>query len=1116
MPKNTVVGRICNLSIDKLKSIKIDNYVEVKSSFASTAKVIYGVNVRLKGDADILPYMATSGTIDPVTKKDFFDPDAVAKRVKKYIPDFNNHFGISEIEFECIVDDISGKINTVIVPAGECKDIYGDAKTLSSTDIENWLNEPNSFLRENIVELKFPIGQKVFVWITGEDYDLNSGGRSFLSNTLAISDDYSALTNVKNKHADIVNFLILLKSKYLAEMDLRRKTAAEKSAKAAIMSRNMSHNLGSHVMAYLKQKLGSVAAIMSKENRVLYDLYDGETFKVDSLTLTEEQKNKVEMPFLVGLGRFIGYLQERQDYIATIATDYIPYGAPVNMKDAIYDELNPDLRYMRHHDGGNNRPLNILLSYIAKSEGLSRENMGRVSLPNGVKPKPEIDQFRTAHDILFGYITYRKEVAGEDERIVKHVFGLEPEFCDSFDESLTEMRKMNFSLPGGLVGRQAIFSIIENIIRNAAKHGDTGNVKNLCFTFDIIDCEKLKGDCSHKNDVIELEKRICDPVWKSLYANADDGGNLYLLSITDNLKYHDSIINSLHPGLVQPYIDDEGIMTTANKGIKEIRISSAWLRGDTDETHYYRYGDKTDSPRHAPLVAIEVTADKNLRYIIALKKNRLVAFIKSGMSAKDINTFTSLSAQYPNDWVGFDSVRDALKESKSSFKYILVASEDIYNTIRPRISNRVKVWRPSHFQQDYIDSPQVGVDGKQIPLDAKVLSVIYQLFTDVSAQDEPLYIWDGKAVECHKGEIIYPRIRVYSAEKEAESAKYVYRTHHGAEKEFRSYWKDKERLYGGIQAIDAVTGDNSSDRLVRREPLNEEWYYSHLNALKKKVAIFDERLFKIVHNIDEGNFICFGDSQAESIVEFIQSGECTLSEAKKKIKDWGKISRQDFVKLLECTTIDSILSLLKPYVNKSSFRSQEKTGNYLSAVYAEKGVDVFTIIKEGAGSFAIVGCTQYSSTESDLYHAVFQKIGTLSSDTKDGFQVTLNITDSKFKDRYDYISIHQGILDKIYEGLGIKSHDEQNDSYKIQVTAAIHNCFMADKTTIQDYLPCFIIHSGRAKPTKDDMPQMQPFVQYAAIENGVKDCKYSLIELLDYARYEGNEEDFDDDDITNE
>ena len=57
-------------------------------------------------------------------------------------------------------------------------------------------------------------------------------------------------------------------------------------------------------------------------------------------------------------------------------------------------------------------------------------------------------------------------------------------------------------------------------------------------------------------------------------------------------------------------------------------------------------------------------------------------------------------------------------------------------------------------------------------------------------------------------------------------------------------------------------------------------------------------------------------------------------------------------------------------------------------------------------------------------------------------------------------------------------------------------------TKENDFLEGMIIHSGRSKPNEEDMPQHQPFVQYSAIENAVLDCKYTLVELLDFACFE--------------
>lgn len=993
--------------------------------------------------------------------------------------------------------------------------------------MQELLNKEKCFAKEIAIEYlrKFQI-QHLYFSIFSFDASYDGGG--FLTRLMLIGTKEEELDYYIKRRLDKVReFVSSLRTRYTYDLIQKNRWEATKSAKVAIMSRNMSHNLGSHVMAYLKEKLGSVSAILNKENKVLNNLY-----LYDDNELKKAPKENVEMPFLVGLGRFIGYLQERQDYIATIATDYIPYGAPVNMKDAIYDELNPDLRHLRHNASGSekdqNLPFNVLLSYIAKSENLSRENMGynnskgnstqgsqNQNLPQENKEDNKsngnsiLAQFTSERDILFGYITYSKK----GERIVEHTFGLDPNYCGSSDASLAQMRKINFSLPGGLVGRQAIFSIVENLIRNAAKHGDTRSVNNLCFTFDVIDCAKI-GMSYEAGGILDIEKRICDSRWRTLYANANDRSDLYLLTITDNLSYDKSVLESLLPGLTEDYIDEVGVMTTANKGIKEIRISAAWLRGDTNEKNYYRYDNKTDTPKLAPLVAIEVTSDNHLRYIVALKKNRFVAYVKEGMTQPDLAIFNELNAKFPNDWVGFESISDALKESKNSYKYILVADEERYNKIRPFSSNRVRVWAPSDQQRMYINTPRRDPHGEEIPIETKVLSVIYQIFTKIDSNSEFIHVWDGKANESHKEEDIYPSILLLGNEDKKENAKYVYRTHHSAEYQFKDYWEHRKSLYKGIIAIDAITGDNSSDRLVRREPLNEEWYYSHLNALKKKVAIFDERLFRIAHNItDEKIFFTKGNKKAKDLLEKLINKEISLDEAKNDLLDSDFLPIKSMVKVEECYSIDELIPILKPYATAIEFHDQEITGNHKSIVYAEKGVDIFTIIKDESAdnSYIIIGCSDCSSNDTNLYSAHFKKIGVISASHQEEFEVHVQILDKDFKNKFDYISIHQGLLDKIYEGFGIKKQNDINDEYKKQVTAALYRCLMKDNKTIGKYLPCFIIHSGRAKPTKDDMPQKQPFIQYAAIENGVKDCKFSLIELLDYARYEksSNEEEAD-------
>lgn len=904
---------------------------------------------------------------------------------------------------------------------------------------------------------------------------------------------------------DVIRFISV---NYLFNLGLqlqeRARAESIKSAKAAIMSRNMSHNLGSHVMAYLKQQLGSVTTILNKENKVLAELLPGEiSINGEKIKIDESffATNDVELPFLVGLGRFIGYLQERQDYVATISTDYIPYGAPVNLKDAIYDELNPDLRYLRHKVDSNknadnesdakNRPANILLNYIAKSEGLSRENMK--------------DDFSSQKDIRFGFIGYT------DENKKGKTFGFTS--FNSADEVLSQMRKINISLPGGLVGRQAIFSIIENLIRNAAKHGDTSQVENLDFTLDLID-----GSDVIQKKCISWNERITDQNWRILYENASDIEDVYILTITDNLPCKQEVAKMLCEGLNESFVDyATGKMTTANKGIKEIRISAAWLRGETNEDLYFKYGEK-DKKALAPLVAVELSANGNLRYMICIRKNKTVAVIPSvmlnqgtengkiiKMDEVSISLFKKLHEQDKDCW-SILSVEELLN-NKFSYSFILIPDdENAYNSLRPKTSNRLFKWKVSDENIASLDSSE------------DALIRVFQLFTGLTKQSEDLFIDDGTASmenelrEANEERKHFNKIR-FDADKIDYSSPtpiYLYKTHLSNAKDYKKFAKTDH--YGSHECAEGITGDNSSDRLIRREWLDEKWYYTHLYALKRKVAIIDERIFKMVHSIDEHLFVGYNDDVSiKDLCSMVKKGQITEKALLDKITanySLFNLSEEKKEQLLWAPTLENVSNIIssvphdivKSLINNTRCNKIVKGNNHLTPYFNGKGVNIFTVVLGAEGKMMLVGCVK-SLYNGNSFENTFEKIASFERDGNGQLVLTpVEKYASIIENQFDYISIHQGILDKIYENLGIK----RNSCAKCELTACIHQRLMKDTTTIGDYLPRFVIHSGRAKPTVEDMPQKQPFVQYAAIENAVKDCKPMLVELLDYAKYEDN------------
>jgi hypothetical protein len=552
-----------------------------------------------------------------------------------------------------------------------------------------------------------------------------------------------------------------------------------------------------------------------------------------------------------------------------------------------------------------------------------------------------------------------------------------------------------------------------------------------------------------------------------------------------------------------------------------------------------------------PLVAVELTKEKHLRYIIALRKNRLVAVVGEELADKK-KYFGAIAAGFPIDWVLFDSVDSLLRESQDHFRYFIVANQRDYNKLRPYTSNRVLIWRDSEDDEKEIWSVyeqvrailneinkeqneedksalKASLKEKRSLLAQEVLTLVYRYYYLKDDEETPVFfICDDQIPPDH---VRYHQIRV-SGESEviqgeqtvSDVAEYMYRKHHSSRGEFISYWKKKNGIdgdnpgvsYQRIKAIDGISGANSSDRLVRREPLNEEWYYSHLHALRRRVAIFDERLFKIVHHVDENKLLTLYIPGLKDVLSELEKGTIDKYAALNKIPRLsGDIIKLDYESILKYLSLDT-QAFINEFRNYDTLRLSPitKKDNHMTEYYAESGVDVFSIIKDEKGGFAIVGCVACECIgEDNLFVCTFDRIATISWDkvTKTSSVTFEEKYKENFEKRYDYISIHQGLLDKIYEQFDEKTSKESSIQLQESVTRSLHERFMEDSRRIigldpqgnHMFLPGFTIHSGRSKPAQSDFPQHLPFIQYASLEHSFKDCKYSLIEVLDYARYEG-------------
>lgn len=866
------------------------------------------------------------------------------------------------------------------------------------------------------------------LWYTFYNMDYDFRQSAYLTRLMIISiDPYEVpefLLRQLNKIREIAS---VIRSRFIFDLMEKNQHEAIKSAKAAIMSRNMSHNLGSHVMFYIKQRLQSVQKIVDT---------GALKYLVNANSLEELKKcisiGESEMPFLVGLGRFINYLQERQDYIATIATDYIPYKSAINFKDAIYDELKPELRFQRHYTKETKdtsmegkQAANLLLDYIACSEGFKKS-----------------DQIELFFEDFDG--------------------------TGSPSDVPHKLRQFNIALPGGNLGRQAFFSIMENIIRNTAKHDGTnlpiGN--KLRFRFDLLgvsDFFKLYAWTNEKVYSTEV-----DSIIKTYKNHSND---FYYLGITVDIdkEVETDTLNKIKTGLCKEYLDDDVRMNEDCKGIKEIRISAAWMRG---------YGIDTDIPNSEPPAVAISNNNNRLQYIICLPKPKKIAIFGNKSTQLDENGIQFFKPEGINNenyglLADFEMIvcskDDADKLISSVGSRILIVDDvenddDIKSTVKA--DNIYMRWLHEKFGHDL---PKLIINDDK--------SYNYKHFKESDTKHVDIDLVNDGLVKCDSAD--------------SKSNQIVYSKHYEGQEEISKYYKEAPFLEG-------VSGGNSTDRLIRQEHWTKEWYVKQMTAGLTKIAIFDERIHSSF--VKQGKNTSFADWNVEKLRTWltnigegkeINSGviQDNLNKEFKGLVNYKDIGEEDddlnFTVKTDIETLNKVINKLHLFVSDVDYSS--------ATLFAQKGITTFDIVSKNE-TIIIKGYSKKHNKDVDVAEI------RLNKDSK----VECIIREAEFLKKFHFVVIHQGILDKIYETLGIKSMDENYSiEKKKEVTSELFDKFsLVGERTTDGFLPQFIIHSGRSRPTAKDMPQKQPFIQFAALDHAIRDCKYTLTELLYSAHYE--------------
>lgn len=378
-----------------------------------------------------------------------------------------------------------------------------------------------------------------------------------------------------------------------------------KTAVAAIMSRNMSHNLGSHYLYYTKSSLETLAAGVRNNG-----------------------------PHVRGAAKVLSYIQGRMDYLATlVANDKYPYGS-VNFKSQIWDELTIDDFSMRHY--GNHPNLDFkanltksikaaeriqkkaekLSTLLSNCEGITEEELElkRKSIEGEVgeiyRQVTAIDQNssykRTTNYLLANLIRSenysRPDVISRKNEYRplflfvrlwddnKEEYKL---FTGSNDLSIMEsenavkdsLSKINLALPGGTMSCHAFYNILENFIRNSAKYSWTDDAREeLTFTVALR--------VNHKENSVTCT--IFDNKHDALRSRDEFHKRTLLEDLQMRLRHHTKVLGANYS------VDKE------NKGLKEMLFSAIWLKANESDDPFANIVAKIeDTPPRRKLKVIK-------------------------------------------------------------------------------------------------------------------------------------------------------------------------------------------------------------------------------------------------------------------------------------------------------------------------------------------------------------------------------------------------------------------------------------------------------------------------------------------------------------------------------
>ncbi len=442
--------------------------------------------------------------------------------------------------------------------------------------------------------------------------------------------------------------------------------AYTQSAIGSIMSRNGSHNIGSHVLAALSHNIGTMP-----DDRILYQ-----------------------------------YIQHRMDYIATATTEFPMWATPT----MFLSNIMKTFLSQRH-----------LLDNIAGSEDLKAwKFQGRsIDVESISVAKLKFHIRKRKNNVFQKVLTYDNQNGGVN---------LDEDFA--------------LAIPGGMVGQHAFFTIIENVIRNAAKHDWSSPPKKIKEK----GIKKLDNEGKVSQGNLEIfidfeDLRAENNVEFTIFSNMSDADEI--LDDKNNTTVFDKVAHAIK----EPFIDERGNLRRKNWGIAEMKIAAGYLQSrepgvigglasssekaiidekrfgevltavkvsinENDDIKHLGYQFKISKPRTLLIIVDKIPEELN--------ENRKQELNKFGINIQTKEQAGKINAYNSYEFIIIDSIQEEQLTWSLPFRIICMSKNNI-----SQVKNIVAIWDNNNGTPESLVNKLSGC--KTFALESEVDDILSQV-----------------------------------------------------------------------------------------------------------------------------------------------------------------------------------------------------------------------------------------------------------------------------------------------------------------------------------------------------------------------------------------------------